>query len=389
MAKQVNFTVSIIEKLVWSDTKTTYYSDKKLKHHRIVITNKGHISYQVYMRFNGKPVKRTIGNYPNITPDIARKLAKTVIAELSLGVDRYLDKKQTPSTEQTYADIWRVYRLYLVDKSYRKPKTAKRNISQCDSLYKSCKQFHNMPLNEITTELIVDFHRHYSFELGRKYNANNAVRQIRACFNYANIEPNPVNRKKVKMNKEKKKKVFLTKDQLTRFLQAMELDSSRQFRDVFKLCLFTAARVGSVCGMEWSEIDLVNGLWTTVTKNSENEEDLTQIGLTKNAIDVLKARKELTNGSQFVFPGKTKSGHISQPQYSFKRIAAAAGIEGVSPHALRRTAATYFARNGGSNQGILTLLGNKSESTIKIYVTNDVELVTKQNATIQDNWLGS
>jgi len=391
MAKKVNFTKTVINGLPWSRTKISYYSDSETRHLRLVISTKGNISYQVYMKCNGIPTKRTIGTYPNLPPDMARKAARELIAQLTLGIDPYKDKqieKTNKADELTYADIWADYIKMLEDKAQQKPKTAKANIRQYHSIYKTSTPLHNMRLSEITTDYLVDFHRCYSFDRGSKIAANNIIGQIRACFNYAGVENNPAMSIRVKMNRKRKRTRYLKPDELKRFIAALTVDRSEAYRDVFLLMLTTGSRVGAVMGMEWSEINLQDGLWEPITKSSEDADDPTLIGLPSRAVELLTRRQQYCDPKNpWVFPATSESGHCSQPQSAFKRILKRAGITGVTPHDLRRTAASYLSHYKGTPSDILTLLGNKSISTVTIYAQRNVNIVKSHYDEVLDKML--
>jgi len=387
MAKKVNFTKKIIDGLPWSKSNATTYSDEKVRYHRIIISPSGRKTFQVYMKHNGKPVKRKVGTYPEVSPEKARQVAKDIIGELNIGVDRQ-DEKVKKRNEPTYEDIWKDYYKYLVDKANKKPKTAAKNIAQYDSVYNCYEEFHALQLSEITPDMLVKFHRNYSIDKGKKTAANNILRQIRACFYYANVDYNPAASKKIKYNPRNKRKKYLRGNELNAFVNAALQDESKDFCDVFLLCLFTAARIGSVMSMEWTDVRLEYGIWEPITKVSDDDEDNTPIGLVEKALNILRRRyKQNIDKSEWVFPSTSKSGHISQPQKAFKRILARAGLEGFTPHDLRRTAISHFAQASATDQELLTLTGNKTLDTKDVYAQRDVGIVKTHYNVVLDRIL--
>jgi integrase/recombinase XerC len=65
--------------------------------------------------------------------------------------------------------------------------------------------------------------------------------------------------------------------------------------------------------------------------------------------------------------------HRSSVMRALKRIAHWAGIEDVSPHALRHTFAThYLDANPGDLRGLARLLGHASLNTVMIYTEPDM-----------------
>lgn len=387
IAKRVNLTITEIKKLVWSKTESTYYTDINLPGLRFVISPKGRMTFQIYKKINGKAEKSLVGHYPEISPDTARKIAKTIMSELELGIDRRKEKVKKRN-EPIYSEIWKEYRKFLVDNANKKPKTAEKNISQYDSLYNCYEKFHKLQLSEITTEKLVKFHRYYSIDKGKKANANNILRQIRACFNYAQVDYNPAISRKIKYNPKVKRKKYLRANDFQAFVNATLQDESRDYRDVFLLCLFTSARIGTIMSMEWKDVKFEYGIWEPVTKSSDDEQDTMPIGLNDRALKILITRdKYNTDKSKWVFPATSKSGHLSQPQKAFKRILDSAGLEGYTPHDLRRTAISLFAQASATDQELLTLSGNKTLDTKDVYAQRDVEIVNKQYGVVLDRML--
>jgi integrase len=52
---------------------------------------------------------------------------------------------------------------------------------------------------------------------------------------------------------------------------------------------------------------------------------------------LLAERREVLNGTPYVFPGPGKTGHFHEPRAALRRVAIASGIPEVTPHDLRRT----------------------------------------------------
>lgn len=365
MRDRIDFSIETIKKLVWSKSHVTYYYDKKVFGLRLVISKAGTKTFQLYTRFDGKPLKVKVGNFPQMTPIIARKKANEYLSQIHSGINPNKTKTAT-TNEKTYADLWETYFESLKRKARRNPSTEKKNINQHLCLYNKYKKFHKLKISQIKKDKLVEFHRDYSFIHGKPVMADNIIRQIRACINFHEIEPNPA--QKIKLNPKNKRAKYLTKSDMEKFLPALVAETRVDWRDVFTISLFTGARIGFIMSMNWDDIDLIQGHWTFINKTSEGRGDETILGLPEEVIEILSRRRNFKNPDcPWVFPANSKSGHLCQPQNAFARILKRADLKGFTPHDLRRTAASWMA-NANVNQSTITkMLGNKSESTTEIY----------------------
>ena len=379
---RINFTKRNIDMVVAKKQAATIY-DTKTDGFRLVLSPKGACTYQVYARLHGsgKAIKHKIGRYPEMSPEAARKIARDVILLVRQGTNPN-EKKEKKRNELTYGAIWESYRQYLVNKTGLKPKTAQSNMQHHDSLHAKTAELQNKALSSLTTDYLRQLHRTQSVTCG-PMSANETIRQISACLNFAGWEATPT--KNIKLNITIKRKKYLTPGEIPLFLTELFADDNPDYRDVFLICLYTASRIGAVMSMEWAELDLQVGLWTPVTKTSTSEQDKTHIGLVTRAVSLLQRRRLAASGSRWVFPSNCQMGHLCYPGPVFQRIMQRAGLQGFVPHDLRHTAATWFAQASATNQELLTLLGNASESTIGIYAHMDVVSVQSQYNTVLDN----
>ena len=87
MAKEeISFTKAAIDQLVAPEgTTRRYVHDSKESGLVLQITHAGRKSFQLYKKHQGRPVRVTIGTFPDFTVEQARKRAREIKSELDRG----------------------------------------------------------------------------------------------------------------------------------------------------------------------------------------------------------------------------------------------------------------------------------------------------------------
>lgn len=130
-----------------------------------------------------------------------------------------------------------------------------------------------------------------------------------------------------------------------------------------RLMLWTAARRGEVIGATWHEFDLTSGLWTISGSRRKDtrrkgQPDLV-VPLPRQVVALLEAVKPIGAKAGQLIVANARGAACAQnwPRWS-KTTAARAGIASVSPHQLRRTAATLLGEMGEPPHVVEAALGH-------------------------------
>jgi integrase len=306
-------------------------------------------TYIVQGRVNGKERRTSIGVHGVITAERARERALAVLSGMVEGVDpvdenkrlqaarttlkqaaeQYVKLKRTrkglPLKKSTIADITR--HIDTTFEGWADKPIAKITPAMVDRLYQD--RLENSPAQAVQAfrvlRAIYNWQRaNTETEEGEPTLPENPCRVIAKRTGWAHIQPKnrmvPLARVGAAWNKLTA--VYNDPGQ-TRVGQTMAA--------AVMFCWLTAARWGELAPLTWKQIDLDAGTWHL--PDPKNRVGIT-LPLSKQAVNVLRGQEGLHK--QFVFPGRSKAGHVYRPERVMVKVTKICGVR-VSPHDLRRT----------------------------------------------------
>lgn len=365
MQKNINFIKKTLDSLKLPDkNKRHYFYDTKIKGLELMVTDQGTKSFKVYRKFNGKPVRVTLGKYPEMTIENARNEAQRVIADMISGKNPNEEKKNIRS-ETTFGEMFKIF-------MERHSKITKKSwIADEQDVPRFLSQWFKKKLSTISKQEIQLIHERVRVENGL-YQANRLLERIKAIYNKA-IEwgwsgTNPAS--SIKKFKEKSRDRFLHPDELPRFFESLEAEPNFTIKDYIYVSLFTGARKSNVLSMKWEDINFERCEWLIPeTKNGES----LRVHLTEKVTDILKNRLRLSPNSKWVFESIGKTGHLVEPKSGWKRILQRAGIKDLRLHDLRRTLGSWQAATGANSYIIGRSLGHKNQQSTAIYARLSID----------------
>ena len=156
------------------------------------------------------------------------------------------------------------------------------------------------------------------------------------------------------------------------------------------LTLMTGLRIGELCALKWSDIDLKNGL-INVTKTMQRIKNFSGKNSTKIIIDTPKSKTSVrqipipkpllkvlksikSDDNNYFLTGKNLFVEPRTMQYRFQAILKKIGLPRFNFHALRHTFATNCAALGFDVKTLSELLGHSSvEITLNRYVHSSLD----------------
>lgn len=211
-----------------------------------------------------------------------------------------------------------------------------------------------------------------------KRTSNRAYDALRAMFNWAMSAdgghifagPNPASgqTKYQELDRER----FLQPDELGPFFDALGAETNIEARDCMLVKLLTGARRNNVQEMRWADVNLQREEWRIgVTKNGTPQ----TVPLVPEAMTILTQRKQEAVGP-WVFPSdKSKTGHIVNTAKAWRRVLERANLTDLRQHDLRRSLGSWQAREGASLVLIGRSLNHLDPSSTKIYARLDMDPV--------------
>ncbi|QUN06817.1 tyrosine-type recombinase/integrase [Shewanella yunxiaonensis] len=339
----------------------------------------------------GKDTSVTIGEFPNVTIENARKLAKQIAYQFSSGENPNEAKRQAKEelarqealamTVQELFDAWVIEFQLRIKVGERRAKSLQDALSTWSNHLQE--PIGGLPISAIDVSEAENLLKRILIKTSGSVR-NKCLTLMKSL--YAGQGENPF--AKIRKLTEVKRERILNQDEMQRLLAALE-DEPEIHRDIVMMLLLTGQRKSCVLSMEWHEIDHQRGIWLIPTSKMKAKK-AHAVPLTKEAMEILQRRSSNAEaGQKYVFPSLlTKVGHVTERsgEHSFwYRITEKAGLRGegrgesVTIHDLRRTIASWSVMRGGNIQTTSKLLGHSDISiTASTYAHLDIEQVRRE-----------
>lgn len=399
MAERFNFTKAQIEGLPQAAAgKRDYYHDadgpQSISGLVLMVTATGAKSFQVYRKMEGKPVRVTLGRYPDMTIEQARRKAKAALSSMAEGINPNAAEKAIRARGITLGEV---YADYLQARKSLKP----GSLEAYRYVMLDLKDWQSKPLGDITRDMVASRHR----QIGQRSEAraNLAMRLLRALFNFAAGEyedergnslfpDNPVTRishTRAWFRVERRRTVIKPHELRPWYEAVMGLpdthpgERAETIRDYLLLLLFTGLRKVEGASLEWSDVDLIGH--TLTIHDTKNREPHT-LPLPDFLFDLLTRRRaQAAPGDRYVFASDTnRTGHIRDIQRQINQVSTRSGVT-FTLHDLRRTFLTTAEGLDISAYAVKRLANHKTSGDVTGgYIVTDVERLRKPMQAITD-----
>ncbi len=387
-APRINFTESAIEKLPFaSDGERVTYHDDDLRGLQLRVSSGAKVFYVFARPRAGRPERIRIGPFPTVSVRRARDEAKKMLGDLATAANP-AEARRKVRGELTLGELFEIYiadrekagkrstgdyramwELYLGKLPEAPPKRhGKARTKPADGV-----DWTNRRLSEISRTQVSALHSRIAKR--KPYVANRVQELLRAMYAFAMkheyATANPADG--ITQAPEKERSRFLGADELQLLIGQLKKEEPL-WRDYFTTLLYVGYRRSAVAAMRWHDIDLEAGTWGVPGESAKNGDPII-LPLTGPALEVLKRRSRDRESRDWVFPGRSGAGHLTQPKKAWKRVVEGAGLKDLRIHDLRRTLGSWMAMSGKSLLEIGRALGHKDQRSTQIYARLQIDAV--------------
>lgn len=347
--------------------RDAYVWDDELKGFGLKVTPAGRKVYLVQYRIGGRAGRTrrvTIGTHSNLTADQARKQAKRLLGEVSVGKDPAEERDHSRADRSLGAALEQFFAEHADSKLKTSTATEYRRIAK---LYLSGRIRHR-PVGQVTRAEIARLHHAMK---AKPYQANKLLAMLSKFFNWCErhgLRPDGTNPcRHVQKYRERRRERFLSESEVARLGGALReaevaVSASPWAIAAIRLLTLTGARLNEILTLQWSHVDFSH----QQLRLPDSKTGRKSIYLNAPALEVLASLPKV-EGNPHLICGDKSGAHLINLQKPWRRIRAAAGLDDVRLHDLRHSFASFAAGGGMSLPVIGALLGHSQPQTTQRY----------------------
>ena len=315
-------------------------------------------------RQSGRSRRKTIGRHgPLMTFAQAKEIARGLLSDVVRGKDPVAEGKAYKMAP-TVSDLADQYMTtHAVPK--KRPKSVKNDQAALTRFI--LPKLGARKVAEITGRDIQQLHTSL-----RKtpYLANRLLALLSTMFELSvrwGYRPNNPVKGIAKFHEEKRDR-WLSDDELSRLLTALDDHPNQVAANAIRLQLLTGARIGEVLSARWEDFDLDRGVWTKPSHHTKQKRT-EHLPLSVSASEILRGMQGQTEEARaFLFPGRSPDRPISDLKRFWMAVTSAAGLIDYRIHDNRHTHASHLVSSGMSLAIVGRLLGHTNPMTTQRYV---------------------
>lgn len=319
-------------------------------------------SYLVQYRTGGRTRRYTLGSCATLTPDDARKMARTALGDVDKGGDPSLERRQ----ELRAPTIAALAERFLEQHAEQRCKAS--TLSDYRSIVNAVvkPELGTFKIGDVTRPDVARLHQKLK---DKPYRANRVLAVLSKMFNLAELwglradGSNPC--RLVPKYREEKRERFLSDDELKGLgeaLVAAERDGSESKYAIaaIRLLIFTGCRLREIQHLKWSYVE-GNRIELPDSKTGRRT-----VHLSPAALAVLESLERKPK-NDYVLPGPKEGRPLADLRHPWMRLRDKAKLAGARIHDLRHTFASVAVSNGETLPIVGKALGHTQPQTTARY----------------------
>ena len=309
----------------------------------------------------GRSREEKLGRFGDVTVDQARRRAKELRAQVSLGGD--------PAAERDKLRGIPTFASFVTDKYLPYVKERLRSYRDHESFcrLRLLPRWGTRRLDEIPPSDIVALQTDLRAQGLSNATANRYTVLVRRIFNLA-IQwevitiRNPA--KNAELLREQGRERFLTVEQTRRLFRALDDEPSKTAAACLGLLALTGARKSEALKMRWDDVDIARRSWRVSLSKSGRAR---HIPLSDAALRILQLQSKVA-GCAWVFPNRDADGPLENVRKCWERVRQRAGLDpDLHIHDLRHAFASRLVNEGRPIYEVAQILGHAQLQTTQRY----------------------
>lgn len=347
------------------------------------LSKTGRKSWIYVYHFQGRSRRITFGTYPAISVADVRALHATAMHNLERDVDPG-DAVQVQRAETRAAPtVSELAKEYMLRHARQKKsgQEDQRMLNHDVLPYWGTLRAVNITRRDVTVLLdrIV--------ERGSPITANRVLAMVRKMFNFgierSIVEANPCDHVRQPAASVQRDRTLTQEEIRTLWSNLDHAAMSSANKLALKLQLVTVQRRGEIANAEWSEIDFETNTWTIPSHKAKNG-NAHRVHLTDLALEILGEMRNLAGSSRYWMPSRigdkpVMANSISQ---ALRLNLHAIGLQNVTPHDLRRAAASMISSIGVARLVLAKILNHVDSSVTAVYDRHGYDQEKKEALTL-------
>ncbi|MFA6016398.1 MAG: site-specific integrase [Gallionellaceae bacterium] len=319
--------------------------------------------YWRYKDNTGKTCHQKIGRTSDITLADARKQAKTLKAEISLGADPRATAKAQRAIP-TLGDFF--------DETYLPyAKVHKRSWKRDVQLFSRIRAaFGHLRLDQVQKQKVAVFHAGLMENEGLSAaSADHHPKLLRRMFSmaieYDLIEKNPLSKFSL-FNHDNKLEHYLDDEQLGRLMDVLRTDANRPVCNIAILLLGTGCRLNEILSAKKSDISIETRTLKIAAINAKGKR-VRSVPLNPASIDIILKQTEDTKGFDHLFINHQTGKPYTTVMKVWTRLREKAGLPHLRLHDLRHSFASFLVNSGRTLYEVQQILGHSQSIVTERY----------------------